>query len=120
MTRGMLVLLVLCAPALARDNGQYSNVSPEIRQWFREQKSPRTGAPCCNEADGTYAEEVIRDGVYWTRFKETNGEWIPVPVDVVIKEGVGQVRFVRNRQSGFWRSPRARNGGQRCRRHQAR
>ena len=85
MTRAMLALLVLCAPALGRDNGQYSNVSPEISQWFREQKSPRSGAPCCNEADGTYAEEIIRNGVYWTRFKQTNGEWIPVPADVVIK-----------------------------------
>jgi hypothetical protein len=27
----------------------------------------------------------IRDGVYWTRFELTNGEWIPVPAEVVIK-----------------------------------
>jgi hypothetical protein len=85
MTPAMLVLLVLCVPALARDNGQYNNVSPEIRRLFRDQKSPKTGALCCNEADGTYAEEDIRNGVYWIRFQQTNGEWIPVPADVVIK-----------------------------------
>jgi hypothetical protein len=28
----------------------------------------------------------IRDGVYWTRFELTNGEWIPVPAEVVIKD----------------------------------
>jgi hypothetical protein len=82
----MLILLVICVPALARDNGQYNNVSPEIRQRFRHQKSPKTGALCCEEADGTYAEEDIRAGVYWTRFEQTKGEWIAVPPDVVIKD----------------------------------
>jgi hypothetical protein len=86
MTRTMLALFVLCVPALARDNGQYNSVSPEVREWFRMQKSPKTGGLCCNEADGTYAEEDIRNGVYWTRFALTKGEWIPVPADVVIKD----------------------------------
>jgi hypothetical protein len=85
MTPAMLVLLVLCVPALARDNGQYNNVSREIRQWFRNQKIPNTRLLCCDEADGTYAEEDIRNGVYWTRFGQTEGQWIPVPEDVVIK-----------------------------------
>jgi hypothetical protein len=44
------------------------------------------GGLCCNEADGTYAEEDIRNGVYWTRFELTGGEWIAVPADVVIKD----------------------------------
>jgi hypothetical protein len=73
----MLALFVLCVPALARDNGQYNNVDPEIRQWFRDQISPQTGSLCCEEADATYAEEDIRNGVYWTRFEQTKGEWIP-------------------------------------------
>ena len=85
MTRIIFALLILCTPALARDNGQYGNASPELRQWFRLQKSPKTGGLCCNEADGTFAEEQIRDGIYWTRFDKTNGEWIEVPSDVVIK-----------------------------------
>jgi hypothetical protein len=86
MIRAIFALFVLCVPALARDNGQYNSVSPEVRQWFRAQKSPKTGALCCNEADGTYAEEDIRNGVYWTRFELTKGDWIPVPADVVIKD----------------------------------
>ena len=84
-TRMALALLVLSVPALARDYGQYNNVSAEVRQWFRSQKSPKTGGLCCNEADGMYAEEQIREGVYWTRFELTHGEWIPVPPDVVLK-----------------------------------
>ena len=84
-TRIALALLVLSVPALARDYGQYNNVSAEVRQWFRSQKSPKTGGLCCNEADGIYAEEQIREGVYWTRFELTRGEWIRVPPEVVLK-----------------------------------
>jgi len=62
--RTALVLVVLSLPAFARDNGQYQNVSPDIRQWFRDQKSPKTGMICCSEADGNEAQEDIRDGHY--------------------------------------------------------
>jgi hypothetical protein len=33
-----------------------------------------------------YAEEDIRNRVYWTRFELTGGEWIAVPANVVIKD----------------------------------
>jgi hypothetical protein len=80
----LVLVLVLCLPALARDNGQYAQVSPELREWFRSQKSPKTGGLCCNEADGIYAEEDIRDGRYWTRWGGHG--WQPVPEDVVIRD----------------------------------
>src|SRR5258708_39771303 len=48
--------------------GQYAQYSPEERRWFRNQTSPATGGNCCNEADGVYAEEDIRQGHYWTNF----------------------------------------------------
>jgi hypothetical protein len=82
-----IALLVLVAsPVIARDNGQYAQVDPKIRQWFRNQLSPKTGGNCCNEADGVYAEEDIRGEHYWTRFPQSNGEWMQVPDDVVIKD----------------------------------
>jgi len=83
----VLLIVVLCMPALAREQypGQYNNVAPEVRQWFRAQKSPKTGALCCNEADGIYAEEDIREGHYWTRWP--GEDWRPVPDDVVIHAG---------------------------------
>jgi hypothetical protein len=60
-----IALLVLAAsPAIARDNGRYAQVDPKIRQWFRNQLSPKTGGNCCNEADGVYAEEDIRGEHY--------------------------------------------------------
>ena len=85
MTRIALALPVLCVPALARDNGQYESVSPDIRQWFRDQKSPMTGALCCDEADGSQAQEDIRNGHYWTTWPARILHLVSVPDEVVIK-----------------------------------
>jgi len=84
MTRIILCLLLLGVPALARDNGQYGNAPPELRDWFRSQKSPKTGALCCSEADGLFAEEDIREGHYWARW--SGHDWQPVPDEVVIHD----------------------------------
>lgn len=81
-------LLVMATESAARDFGQYQNVDPATRQWFRSQRNPTTGGLCCSEADGTYAEEDIRDGHYWARF-EFRGmatDWMPVPDDAVIRD----------------------------------
>lgn len=53
----ILVAIALAAPAKARDNGQYAQVSPEIREWVRGLKD-RNGVGCCDTADGFPAEEV--------------------------------------------------------------
>ena len=79
-----LMFANLFSQLFARDNGQWNDIDPKVRQWFREQKSPKTGGYCCNESDGTYAEEEMREGHYWTRFEQSNGKWIPVPDEVVI------------------------------------
>jgi len=83
--RTVLVLAVLSLPAFARDNGQYQNVSPDIRQWFRDQKSPKTGMICCSEADGNEAQEDIRDGHYWATWPSVAPSWYQVPDEVVIR-----------------------------------
>ena len=68
--------------------GQYAQVDEQTRNWFRNQRVPGSTMLCCNEADGTYAEEDIRDGHYWTRFKigYHQVEWMQVPDEVVIHE----------------------------------
>jgi hypothetical protein len=81
-----LMLSSVVPRILARDSGQFKDIDPKVRQWFREQKSPKTGGYCCNESDGTYAEEELREGHYWTRFEQSNGKWIPVPDEVVIQD----------------------------------
>lgn len=83
MFRVALAVGILTFPALAFDNGRFNHSAPEVRDWFRAQKSPKTGEHCCDEADGTYAEEDIRDGHYWVRWS-TVGEWQRVPDDVII------------------------------------
>jgi hypothetical protein len=62
----MLLMLSTCAqPAFTRDNGQWSEQSPQRRQWFndlRQPDNPKIG--CCGEADAYEADlfEVDPDG----------------------------------------------------------
>ena len=44
-------LSVLATAALAFDNGQYENVPPDIRAWFKSVMAPN-GVPCCDISDG--------------------------------------------------------------------
>ena len=87
---GILVLFALLLLTPARADGppgkpSYQNVDPAIRQWFRSQRSPKNGAFCCDEADGIYAEEDIRNGQYWARWPQ-HPQWMQVPDDVVIRD----------------------------------
>lgn len=82
--------IVESASARELTPGQYAQVPPEIRDWFQNQKSPKTGVPCCSEADGELVEEELRGGTYWIRsnltlvpYAATEG-WVEVPDDVVI------------------------------------
>lgn len=92
VVRLVLVNAVCLLPSLAcfaRDDGRFAQADPELRQWFRDQKSPATGISCCSEADGEFAEEDIRydgNGVghYWTRWS-AHPQWIEVPDGVVIR-----------------------------------
>jgi hypothetical protein len=87
----LLYLLLQPVPASGRElyPGQYDNVDAKTQQWFKSQRVPNgqfKGMLCCNEADGAYVEEDIREGHYWARggpFKE----FVPVPDEVVIPEG---------------------------------
>jgi hypothetical protein len=76
--------------------GQWAQVDPAEREWFRSQRAPNSKIPCCNEADGAYAEEEIRGDHYWVRFTwkflmngashDMQTDWVEVPEDVVIKD----------------------------------
>ena len=81
--RVALAASILICPALARDDGRFIHLPVDLRDWFRSQKSPMTGEHCCDEADGTYVEEDIREGHYWVRWS-TVGKWQRVPDEVII------------------------------------
>lgn len=80
----IIVLFWSAAITHARDNGQYAQADPKIRQWFQNQRSPKNGVNCCSEADGDMGEEDIRDGHYWYRSAKTEGQWMPVPDEVIL------------------------------------
>ena len=77
--------LVFCAvsatAAIATDRGQFANVPPEVREWFKHLRSPN-GVPCCSYADGHRTGYDMRQGQYWVPIE---GEWYPVPPEAVIK-----------------------------------
>ena len=81
-----LCVLALCAPAAARDNGQWANSPAEIREWFQSLKQPdHPRLSCCGEADAFEADTfevesdhyvaVITDG----KGMIPNGSRISVP-----------------------------------------
>ncbi|MGB7101658.1 MAG: hypothetical protein WBD95_23185 [Xanthobacteraceae bacterium] len=77
-----LAALIICTPALAHDNGQFGNVSPEVRAWFKGVKS-HTGIRCCDIADGHPTDYDMRESKYWVPI---NGEWMVVPPEAVVND----------------------------------
>lgn len=87
------------APARERYPGQYAQVDPATSQWFKDQQVPGRGYSCCSLADGTKAEEDIRQGKIFTRFTytrhsyadnsdtEEHSDWIEVPDEAIIRDG---------------------------------
>lgn len=54
------LLLCLCLPAQARDNGQWGNSDPVIRQWYGSLMQPDNPVmSCCGEADGYWADSFV-------------------------------------------------------------
>ncbi len=74
--------LLMCTPALAHDNGQFSKVPDTVRAWFKSVKSPR-GIPCCDIADGHRTDYDMHDNRYWVPI---NGKWLAVPPEAVIED----------------------------------
>ena len=81
----LITTLMFCAvsatAAIAMDRGQFANVPLELREWFEHMRSPK-GILCCSYADGHRTGYDIRQGQYWVPIE---GEWYPVPPEVVIK-----------------------------------
>jgi hypothetical protein len=84
-TRPLLTSLVFCAVSLtaatATDRGQFANVPLDVREWFEHLRSP-SGVLCCSYADGHRTPYDMRQGQFWVPIE---GEWYPIPQEVVIK-----------------------------------
>ncbi|MGJ4885093.1 hypothetical protein [Bradyrhizobium sp. SZCCHNR1011] len=87
MRRTMLAAVTIgsfaCATvAPAFDNGQFDNVPPDIRAWFKSVIAPN-GVPCCDVSDGHRTTYDVRDGTYWVPIE---GRWMPVPERAIIRD----------------------------------
>ena len=94
----LLLLFPVFSPAHTLYPGQWAQIDPAEREWLNDQHVPGSVSRCCNEADGIYAEEDIRDGHYWTRFswfhpdvrggdnREDHTDWMMVPEEAVIHD----------------------------------
>ena len=81
-----LLAVVACAPAVARDNGQWDGKPAHVRQWFQQLMQPdNPRVSCCGEADAFEADSFEVDGDHYvaiiTDGKGTipNGSKFPVP-----------------------------------------
>ena len=74
--RVALFLLAFCAPAAARDSGQWANSPMHVRQWFQSLMQPDNPAiSCCGEADAFEADTFEVDGDHYVAII-TNGKGI--------------------------------------------
>ena len=96
-----LFAVLLSAVGREQYPGQYADMDPKLKKWFQDQRVPHDGngpnadAPCCSVADGTGAQEDIREGHYWVSWTLPEGKfwadgrpitpYIQVPDNVVIK-----------------------------------
>jgi hypothetical protein len=64
--RFALIALLLSAPALARDNGQWMTSPANVRQWYERLMQPdNPQVSCCGEADAFEADSFeIEDDHY--------------------------------------------------------
>ena len=81
-----LVLLLVAAPAPARDNGQWKSSPANVRQWFQQLMQPdNPRVSCCGEADAFEADNFEIEGDHYIaiitdgRGVIANGTRIPVP-----------------------------------------
>ncbi|HVX56468.1 MAG TPA: hypothetical protein VHA37_01940 [Candidatus Saccharimonadales bacterium] len=60
----MLGLLLIAAPVVAHDDGQWGNVDPAIKSWYEHLMQPDVPtSSCCGEADAYWCDDVhVRDG----------------------------------------------------------
>jgi hypothetical protein len=82
----------------AIDRGQFNDVSPDIRNWFKSVIAPN-GVPCCDESDGHRTTYDMRDGSFWVPIE---GAWTRVPERAIVRNagnpvGEAVVWYVRHR-----------------------
>ena len=104
-----LFTLTACAvvmPTAAHNtDGRWNYLAADMREWFKGLHAPRTGTPCCDEADGWRVDDVDWESKVGDYRVRVYGKWIPVPDDTVITEPIASVLRWCGR---MWTQPRQR------------
>ena len=81
-----IIVLALGVPAAARDDGQWANSPPHVREWFQSLRQPdHPRVSCCGEADAFEADTFETEGDHYVAIITDGkgviepGTRIPVP-----------------------------------------
>ena len=102
----VFVLMVLVAPAQARDLGQWSNVDPKVSEWFRTLMQPdQPGVSCCGNADAYWCDEIhVKNGKTFCAITDDRDD-APlgrphIPVGTVIEIPRNKIKWDRGNPTG--------------------
>lgn len=102
--RAILILLLLCGPVMARDNGQWENGDPAVTAWYRELMMPDVPtASCCGEADAYWCDEIhVRDQKTYCNITDTREIPFrtPVPLGTEIEIPDYKLKWDRGNPTG--------------------
>jgi hypothetical protein len=89
-----LAVVLACAPALARDNGQWAQADPAIKQWIENLKN-KNNVLCCSNADGYDVQWETRGDKYRVFIYGTWWEVPPIAIlDVPNRLGAPRVWYI--------------------------
>ena len=97
---GIALVFLIIWSAWAVDRGQWANSDPQTREWFLAQTNPKTGVPCCSNADGVNAEEEQCPGgavLLHPEFKCPPGDdnvWVKFRAEVRASDG--EIMFAKD------------------------
>ena len=86
----VIVLAAAVGLRVQAQDGQHGQGHAENHDWYKELKQPGTGFSCCNgttngiEGDCRPTRAYLTDDGQWRAL--INGEWVPVPPRVVLKQ----------------------------------
>jgi hypothetical protein len=94
-----LIMLALGVPAAARDDGQWANSPPHVREWFQSLRQPdHPRVSCCGEADAFEADTFETEGDHYVAII-TDGKGV-IPNGTRISVPNTKIKFDKGNPTG--------------------
>jgi hypothetical protein len=94
-----IIVLALGVPAVARDDGQWANSPPHIREWFQSLRQPdHPRVSCCGEADAFEADTFETEGDHYVAII-TDGKGV-IPNGTRISVPNTKIKFDKGNPTG--------------------